>query len=298
MRVLDAFMYLLAYCWSLSLKKVMTGTAIGIGLSIAPVNPLKSAFAEVTAGGGLTTLEGEALKLYTQGLRLEGPGEDLHEAQRVFEQVVQTEPDFIYGWTNLGNVLTSLGNLDQALLCYNKAISLRPPSDALAVTVLNRATIEMATGKMEQALRDLNAAEKLAGSSMAISTNKAVAMSNMGDWTASADIFDSVINKAEKNALPWWLRYAMSLLETDRAAEAMGYYQRVLKRFPDETECKAFGAALYMSLNNPKEAREYWNRIPQEEREPYRRVDFVEKQLHWGPRAVSAYKRFLSTSAT
>ena len=83
MRVLDAFMYLLAYCWSLSLKKVMTGTAIGIGLSIAPVNPLKSAFAEVTAGGGLTTLEGEALKLYTQGLRLEGPGEDLHEAQRV-----------------------------------------------------------------------------------------------------------------------------------------------------------------------------------------------------------------------
>lgn len=99
-------------------------------------------------GLGLTTLEHETPWLYTQGLRLEGPGEDVREAQKVFELVVQTEPDFFYAWTNLGYMLTSLGNLDQALLCYNKATSLRPPPEALAATVLNRASIYMATNRV------------------------------------------------------------------------------------------------------------------------------------------------------
>jgi len=119
---------------------------------------------------------------------------------------------------------------------------------------------------MDAALRDVSAAERIAGATMAMSTNKvhthahthapspsslsnnsptkplhlchalslpspprhrhthkAVAMSNMGDWQESAKIFDGVIDSAEKNALPWWLRYAMALLETRRAAEAVGY---------------------------------------------------------------------------
>jgi len=121
-------------------------------------------------------------------------------------------------------------------------------------------------------------------------------MSNMGDWEESAKIFDSVINSAEKNALPWWLRYAMSLLETDRAAEAVGYYQRVLKRFPDETECKAFGAALYTYLNAPLEAKRYWATVPEEERVDYLQPNFVQDKLHWGPRAIKAFGHFIDSN--
>ena len=242
---------------------------------------------------GKTEVQGELLKLYTRGLRLQQPGEDLKEAQKVFEELVQVEPKFIYGWTNLGNVLTSLGDLDDAILCYNKAISLKPPGNALAVIALNRASIFMSTGKVEQALKDMDAAERIGGTSASILTNKAVALSYLGDWPGSAAMFERVINTAERNALPWWLRYSQTLLETNRIAEALPYYQRTLNRFPEETECKAFGVALYQALGSPNEARKYWTSMREEEKKEYSQgSEYLRKQLHWGPRAITAFEKF------
>jgi tetratricopeptide (TPR) repeat protein len=274
--------------------KAVSSSLVGLGLLMCPVTTLLPLLeANAATEVGITEIQGETLKLFRLGLRLQQPGEDLQEAQRVMEQVVQVEPDFVYGWTNLGNVLTSLGNLDQATLCYNKAISLRPPPEALAATILNRASIELSTGKTELALRDLTSAERIAGSTPSIMTNKAVALSNAGDWEASAKLFDGVINSSEKNALPWWLRYSMALLETGRGAEAVGYYQRVLKSFPNETECKAFGAALYTFLGAPGEASNYWNRVSETEQMKYRNSDYMIKQLKWGPKAMKAMDSFL-----
>lgn len=246
---------------------------------------------------GKTEVQGELLKLYTRGLRLQQPGEDLNEAQKVFEELVQVEPNFIYGWTNLGNVLTSLGDLDDAILCYNKAISLKPPSNALAVIALNRASIFMSTGKVKQALQDMDAAERIGGTSSSILTNKAVALSYLGDWPGSTAMFERVINTAERNALPWWLRYSQSLLETNRIAEALPYYQRTLNRFPEETECKAFGVALYQALGSPKEARKYWTSMREDEKKEYNQgSEYLSKQLHWGPRAIAAFQKFQASN--
>jgi tetratricopeptide (TPR) repeat protein len=67
--------------------------------------------------------------------------------------VVQASPEYVYGWSSLGNVLTSEGNLDQALLCYRKAISLKPSKNDLSTIILNKASIELSTGKTEEALK-------------------------------------------------------------------------------------------------------------------------------------------------
>ena len=84
----------------------------------------------------------------------------------------EVDPDFIYGWANLGNVLTSLGNLEDALLCYKKAISLLPPKDSLSVILVNRAAIELSLGRSAESIRDLDIAEKLSGPVPGILTNK------------------------------------------------------------------------------------------------------------------------------
>ena len=109
-----------------------------------------------------------------------------------------------------------LGNLQQALLCYKKAISLYPPKDTLSVILLNKAAIELSLGENIKALKDLEIAEKISGPLPTIVTNKAVALSIIGKWNEASDLFETVISSGDRNALPWWLRYSMSLLETSR----------------------------------------------------------------------------------
>ena len=165
---------------------------------------------------GLIVLsDGETARIFRKALQCESDG-DLAEAQDFFQQVIEVEPDYIYGWSNLGNVLTSRGNLNEALLCYKKAISLYPPREALSAIVLNKASIEMAIGQTEAAIKDLDAAERLAGPQPSILTTKAVALTNEGRWLDASQIFEKVISTADRNALPWWLRYSMTLLETNR----------------------------------------------------------------------------------
>ena len=63
-----------------------------------------------------------------------------------------------------------------------------------------------------------------------------VALTNEGRWDDALQIFEKIVSSSERNALPWWLRYSMSLLEVGRGVEAVGYYQRTLKSFPREPE--------------------------------------------------------------
>lgn len=204
-----------------NIAAVAVSTSLFTGMIPLPLQ-LSNAYADETVTPaksevkkGSITIEGEAARIYRKALQCESDG-DLAEAQDFFQQVVEVEPDFIYAWSNLGNVLTSRGNLNEALLCYKKAISLYPPREALSAIVLNKASIEMAIGKTDEAIKDLDAAERLAGPQPSILTTKAVALTNDGRWADAATIFEKVISTADRNALPWWLRYSMALLETNR----------------------------------------------------------------------------------
>ena len=104
----------------------------------------------------------ETISLFNKAISEESDG-DFAAALKDYQQVIQVAPDYIIGWANLGNVLTSQGNLNDALMCYKKAISLYPPSDTLAVILLNKASIEMSTGQSAEAIKDLQSAELLAG---------------------------------------------------------------------------------------------------------------------------------------
>mmetsp|Transcript_7771 Transcript_7771/g.7845 ORF Transcript_7771/g.7845 Transcript_7771/m.7845 type:complete len:376 (+) Transcript_7771:151-1278(+) len=240
---------------------------------------------------GLIAVDGEIARIFQKALQCQSDGE-LKEAQDYFEQVIEVEPDYIYGWSNLGNVLTSRGNLDQALLCYKKAISLYPPREPLASIILNKASIEMSIGMTAEAIKDLAAAEKLAGPQPSILTTKAVALTNDGRWQDAATIFEKVISTADRNALPWWLRYSQALLEINRGTEAVGFFQRTLNRFPDEAEAKAYGAALYTSLGLPQEGSRYWKSMIPQDRRMYLQSGFVTGKLKWGPIAIKNWEIF------
>ena len=252
-----------------------------------------SCIAHASTFNGVTSIDGEARRVFMKGKQNEADG-SIEEAQKLYEEVVQSEPDFIYGWSSLGDVLTTNGNLDLALLCYKKAISLRPPSEELANVLLNKASIELASGKTSEALKDLSNAENMGGKSVdQIRTVKAVALTNEGHWGEASTIFAQVVQSSGKNALPWWLRYSMSLLETGRGVEAIGYLQRTMSSFPQEAECKAFAAALYTSQGSPMVGAEYWSKLTSEDQISYSDLDFVKTKLKWGPVSVDGLDKFV-----
>lgn len=159
---------------------------------------------------------------------------------------------------------------------------------------VNKAAVEASLGKSEEAMKDLSIAERISGPDPTILTNKAVALSNIGQWEEASNIFGKVISTADRNALPWWLRYSMALLETDRPMEGVAFLQRTLNRFPDEAECKAFAAALYTAMGSRDEALRYWQSIPAPEKEQYLQSDFVSTTLHWGPIANKNFNKFIA----
>jgi len=115
-------------------------------LSVMPPSPVMASQSLSPPVKGKQVLDGEVSRIFLKARRLESEG-DFQEAQRLYEEVISVEPTFIYSWANLGNVLVSEGTLNQALLCYKKAISLQPPKEQLGVILLNKASLELSIGE-------------------------------------------------------------------------------------------------------------------------------------------------------
>ena len=77
--------------------------------------------------------------------------------------------------------------------------------------------------------------------------------------------------------------------------EAVAFLQRVINRFPEEVECKAFAAALYTSLGTKIEAARYWKEMTPEDRLLYSNPNFTKETLRWGPKATSNLAQFLGS---
>jgi len=278
----------LAFC------TITLSNAVGlIGSFAVPFVP-SVAHASSNIVADFSEIDVETARIYRKALQTQSDG-DTKEAQNLYEQVVQVQPNFIAGWGNLGNVLVSEGNLEQGLLCYRKAISLKPEKNMLWILFLNEASVELSLGRSADAIRHLDLAERIGGTQPVIFTTKAVALSNEGKWPEACTLFENVISSGDRDAFPWWLRYSMSLLETGRGMEAIAYLQRTLNRFVDETECLAFATSLYTYMGNKQEAGRYWKKLSIENRQKYNSVDYVSNNLKWGPKAVESYRSFLSS---
>lgn len=242
---------------------------------------------------GTTTIDAQTNSVFMRGRQLENDGA-FQEAQKSYEQVIEVEPTYFYAWSGLGNTLVAQGELSEALLCYKKSLSLSPPTNEVAVLYLNIASIESSIGKYEDAIKHLEQSENIGGTNSRISAVRAVTLSLAGKWEEACTLFSKIVSSADRDALPWWLRYSMSLLETSRGMEAVAYLQRTLNRYPFEPECNAFAAALYTSLNSKSDALYYWNKLSAEDQLIYSKIEFVSSKLHWGPKSLTAFQKFVS----
>ena len=79
------------------------------------------------------------------------------QAVDCYRRAVQLRPDLDQAWLNLGHALRGLGQHDEAVSCYERAARLRPedpgPLAELAALLMHRGELEAAVARYEQALR-------------------------------------------------------------------------------------------------------------------------------------------------
>ena len=112
-------------------------------------------------------------KLFNEGRALEAQGNIL-AAQRLYAKITKAFPNFIYGWSSLGNTLTAQGELNSAEEAYTRAVSLceenlriaeQSPGtrrcDDLYLLLLNRGSVRLNNNQAKDALVDLQRSNTL-----------------------------------------------------------------------------------------------------------------------------------------
>jgi tetratricopeptide (TPR) repeat protein len=267
---------------------------------------------------GSTVLEGELAQAFNKAIQQEVSG-NIAEAKDLYEEILHEVPDFIYGWSNLGNVLTAEGNLQEALLCYKKALSLGPPKSTLPVILLNKGAIEMNLGQNDQAINDFTIGEKIVSKFDTFSAltgnnnnpiyqqfliNHAIALTRIQQYQESLPLFEIALDVAstntEKNyAQSWWLRYAMVFIETNQIQSAYNLLQRILQRYPTEPECNAFATVVSILKQQSLETTEsIWQKLSVNDQEKYSSINFLREKLYWGEKSIATLQSFLQNRST
>ena len=258
-----------------------------------------------TAANEILTIapSGDVRKFFSEARALESQG-NMAAAQRLYVRITQVEPQFIYGWSQLGNTQTALGELPAALSSYSRAIELcvennrrvdeasaapgggggRKCSD-LYVLLLNRGSIRLNTGEPALALQDLNQANLLRGRPDAvILQNLARAKEINGQYGGADRDYTTAIMMTSNEVSPFWLRSAMVKFQLGDGQSALDLLKRVENKFPQAPEVRAAYAVLLSAVKgDPIAGQQKFLEIPDRARARYVDETYLTQNIAWPP---------------
>ena len=133
-------------------------------------------------------LSQDASQLFQQGVAA-GQRGDFSEAESIFRQVTEIDPNNAVAYYNLGLALSEQGKLEKAIASYERAIEL-DPNDAVAYNNLGIALSEQ--GQLEKAIASYERAIEL-------NPNYALAYNNLGYALQQQSRFEEAIQKYQRS---------------------------------------------------------------------------------------------------
>uniref|UniRef100_A0A7R9ZLB8 Tetratricopeptide repeat protein n=1 Tax=Craspedostauros australis TaxID=1486917 RepID=A0A7R9ZLB8_9STRA len=222
-------------------------------------------------------------------------------AQRLYSKVTKINPDFIYGWSNLGNTQVVLGDLPSADNNYSKAIRLCQESldsseaafgvkrcSDLYVLLLNRGTVRLNSGMYAEALGDLERASALRERPDAIvAQNLARAREVNGYYNQADKDYALAISMTANEVSPFWLRAAIVKLQLGDVDGGFNLFKRVEIRFPEAPEVRAAYAVFLDAKGDTLAARRKFLEIPDRQRLKFSDTEYLNKVVSWPPAAIN-----------
>jgi tetratricopeptide (TPR) repeat protein len=246
----------------------------------------------------LVSVTGDAKKFFNEGRALDSQG-NLAAAQRIYQKVTKIAPNFIYGWSNLGNTQTAFGDLTSAEESYTKAISLcqenlmtttqdsfAPRCNDLYVILLNRGCLYLNNGMPKEALSDLQQSAALRARPDAIVLQNLARAEEMNGFYLQADRdYTSAIAMTSNEVAPFWLRSAMVKYQTDHVQEGFDLLKRVANRFPEAPEVRAaYAVFLTTAKGDAVAGQQKFLEIPNKQRLKYSDAMYLSVTLAWPPK--------------
>lgn len=257
------------------------------------------------------SVAGDAKKLFNEGRALELQG-NIPAAQRLYSKVTKLVPRFVYGWSNLGNTQTALGELDKAEISYTTAVNLcqelirttttttttttnslldssqnggkaRSCPD-LYVILLNRGSLRLNTGQIVEALKDLQQATLERGRPDAVVLQNLARAEELNGYYSQADRdYTVAISMTANEVNPFWLRSAMVKLQLGDISGGYALLKRVENRFPEAPEVRAASAVFLWARGETTSAQQKFLQIPDRQRLRYVDTTYLTKTIAWPP---------------
>ena len=227
-------------------------------------------------------------------------------AQRLYSKVTQMAPRFVYGWSNLGNAQTALGDLTTAERSYNTAIdlcreSLQSDAEAgfgqkrcsdLYVLLLNRGSLRLNNGRPAAALEDLQQSAELRGRPDAVVLQNLARAEEINGLYAPADRdYSAAIAMTANEVTPFWLRSAMVKLQLGDVKGGYDLFKRVENRFPEAPEVRAAYAVFLSARGDAVAGQQKFLEIPDRARLKYSDNKYITQTISWPPAMVETLNK-------
>jgi len=237
-------------------------------------------------------------KFFAEARALESQG-NLAAAQRLYNRIVTLQPNFVYGWSNLGNTQTALQDLAGADQSYTTAIALcqehnrRVTSGQIAarqcndlyLLLLNRGSLRLNYNQQwALALQDLRQADALRARPDAIVLQNLARAKELNGLYAQADRdYTTAISMTANEVNPFWLRAALIKFQLGDPQSALDLIKRVAVRFPEAPEVRAAYAVLLSAGGDAVAAQRKFLEIPDRARLKYVDTAYLTQTIAWPP---------------
>lgn len=251
-------------------------------------------------------------KLFNEGRIYETQG-NINAAYRIYNKIVQLQPNFVYGHSNLGNAQTIVGDLKGAEQSYTTAINLCNEFDVqqeqrrlennnnkqffgerqrgctdLYVLYLNRGCIRLNTlGQAKNALSDLQQANALrARPDSILLQNLARAQELNSEYDNANSNYDIAIQMTANEVSPFWIRSVLTKYQLNDIQGGFNLLKRINNRFPDVTEVKAAYATFLYKQNDTIGSKQLFLTIPNKQRLNYSNIQYLQQTVQWPPKMI------------
>ncbi|KAG6557164.1 hypothetical protein Mapa_001091 [Marchantia paleacea] len=276
---------------------------MSLALVFGWAGPQKQAHAMVPAKIDLTTTPKTALfdagderlqnaaSVFRQALE----ATTVEEEERLWTEVINTSENVDAEWVqdilarafgNRGNARSRQGNLEEALVDYNRSIQLAPYA---VDPVLNRGVALESLGRYEEASADYEAVLKAQPEDPAAWNNLGNVKAAMSKWDDALRSYLRAVQLAPKFSFAA-ANYALALYQVGRDNEAVRQFRNLLRKYPEFADVRAALAVSLYQQGLYGEAETNWGRL---EDGRYRDRDWVKNTRRWPPRLTSALEDFL-----
>ena len=150
-------------------------------------------------------------------------------AEKIFDRIIQLNPNYADAWYNKGVALGNLGKYDEEIKCYDEAIKINPHDDK---AWCNKGVALGNLGKYDEALKCYDEAIKINPNYAEVWYNKGIALDNLGKYDEAIKCYDDAI-KINPNLVDAWYNKGIALGNLGKYDEEIKCYDEAIKINPN-----------------------------------------------------------------